>query len=52
MTYVAKGEEEKLFNKMEETIGVTIDTLPGITNWKKKCLGSRLEHAVSYDLES
>lgn len=28
VTYVAKGEEEKLFKKMEETIGVTIDTLP------------------------
>ena len=39
MTYVAKGEEEKLFKKMEETIGVTIDTLPGITNWKKNVLG-------------
>lgn len=30
VTFVAKGEEEKLFKKMEETIGVTIDALPGI----------------------
>ena len=30
MTFVAKGEEEKLFKKMEETIGITIDALPGI----------------------
>lgn len=28
VTFVAKGEEEKLFKKMEETIGVTIDALP------------------------
>ena len=30
VTFVAKGEEEKLFKKMEETIGVMIDALPGI----------------------
>mgnify|MGYP006896152488 FL=1 len=30
VTFVAKGEDEKLFKKMEETIGVTIDALPGI----------------------
>ena len=29
MTFVAKGEEEKLFKRIEENIGTTIDVLPG-----------------------
>ena len=29
MTFVAHGEEEKLFKTMEENIGITIDTLSG-----------------------
>ena len=29
MTFVAKGEEETLFQNMKESIGITIDTLPG-----------------------
>lgn len=33
--YVVKGEEEKLFKKMEEIIGVIIDIFLGIINWKK-----------------
>lgn len=29
VTFVAKGEEEKLFKRIEENIGTTIDVLPG-----------------------
>ncbi len=32
VTFVAKGEEEKLFKRMEENIGTTIDVLPGKDN--------------------
>ena len=29
VSFVARGEEDKLFKKIEETIGTTIDALPG-----------------------
>ena len=32
MTFVAQGEEDRLFKKMEEKIGNKIHTLPGIDN--------------------
>ena len=32
VTFVAQGEEDRLFRKMEEKIGNKIDTLPGIDN--------------------
>ena len=33
MTFVAQGEEDRLFKKMEEKIGNKIDALPGIDNF-------------------
>lgn len=32
VTFVAQGEEDRLFRKMEEKIGNKIDSLPGIDN--------------------
>lgn len=32
VTFVAQGEEDKLFKRMEENIGITIDELPGTKN--------------------
>jgi len=29
VSFVARGEEEKFFKKIEENIGTTIDALPG-----------------------
>jgi len=29
VSFVARGEEDKLFKKIEENIGTTIDALPG-----------------------
>lgn len=42
MTFVAQGEEDKLFKRMEENIGITIDALPGtdkFSNFLAACTG-------------